>query len=66
VGTVRLRGNAGEQLAQHQVVVLLAVYSLEFVGRFELTGWKLAAALTPVTYIMWSLWLVAVGVFLLL
>jgi hypothetical protein len=32
----------------------------------EPTGWKLAAALTPVTYIVWSLWLVAVGVFLLL
>ncbi|MGO4187500.1 DUF4386 domain-containing protein [Pseudarthrobacter sp. TAF60_1] len=45
---------------------VLALCSLEFVGRFEPAGWKLAAALTPVTYIVWSLWLVAVGVFLLL
>jgi hypothetical protein len=35
------------------------------VGPFEPKGWKVAAALTPVTYIAWSLWLVAVGVFLL-
>jgi hypothetical protein len=35
------------------------------VGPFESKGWKLAATLTPVTYIAWSLWLVAVGVFLL-
>ncbi|MCU1517428.1 MAG: hypothetical protein JWQ75_2149 [Pseudarthrobacter sp.] len=48
------------------VGVVLALCSLEFVGQFEPDGWKLAAALTPVTYIVWSLWLVAVGVFLLL
>jgi hypothetical protein len=45
---------------------LLALCSLEFVGRFEPTGWKLAATLTPITYIAWSLWLVATGVALLL
>lgn len=45
---------------------VLALCSLEFVGSFELKGWKLAAALTPATYIVWSLWLVAVGIFLLL
>lgn len=45
---------------------VLALCSLEFIGSFEPTGWKLAAALTPVAYIAWSLWLVAVGIFLLL
>lgn len=45
---------------------LLALCSLEFVGRFEPAGWKLAGALTPVAYIAWSLWLIATGVALLL
>jgi hypothetical protein len=44
----------------------LAVCSLEFVGPFEATGWKLAGTLTPVTYIAWSVWLLASGVALLL
>jgi Domain of unknown function (DUF4386) len=48
------------------VGAVLAVRSLEFVGPFERNGWKVAAALTPVTYIVWSLWLVATGVALLL
>jgi Domain of unknown function (DUF4386) len=45
---------------------ILAVCSLEFVGPFERSGWKLAATLTPFTYIAWSLWLVVVGIALLL
>jgi hypothetical protein len=45
---------------------ILVVCSLEFVGPFERTGWKLAATLTPFTYIAWSLWLIVVGVALLL
>jgi hypothetical protein len=45
---------------------VLAVCSLEFVGPFEPEGWQLAATLTPITYIAWSLWLVATGIFLLL
>jgi hypothetical protein len=44
---------------------LLMVCSLEFIGRHELTGWKLVETLTPITYIAWSLWLVATGVALL-
>lgn len=44
----------------------LLVCSLEFVGGFEQEGWRLAAVLTPITYIAWSLWLVVVGVALLL
>lgn len=45
---------------------VLVLCSFEFVGPFERTGWALAARLTPVAYVVWSLWLVATGVFLLL
>jgi hypothetical protein len=41
---------------------VLALCSLEFVGPAEQAGWKLAATLTPITYIAWSLWLVAGGI----
>ena len=45
---------------------VLALCSLEFVGPAERDGWKLAATLTPITYIAWSLWLVAFCIALLL
>jgi len=45
---------------------VLALCSLEFFGPAERDGWKLAATLTPLTYIAWSLWLVACGIALLL
>lgn len=45
---------------------VLALCSLEFVGTFEPTGWKLAATLTPIAYIVWSLWLIATGAAVLL
>jgi hypothetical protein len=44
---------------------LLALCSLEFVGPAERTGWRLAGTLTPITYIAWSLWLIAIGIALL-
>jgi Domain of unknown function (DUF4386) len=44
---------------------VLALCSLEFVGRHEPAGWRLAERLTPLTYIAWSLWLIASGVVLL-
>lgn len=44
---------------------ILMVCSLEFVGAHEPAGWKLAERLTPVTYVAWSLWLIATGVALL-
>ena len=44
---------------------VLMLCSLEFVGRHEPSGWKLAERLAPTTYIVWSLWLVATGVALL-
>jgi hypothetical protein len=43
----------------------LMLCSLEFVGAHERDGWKLAAQLTPIAYIAWSLWLIATGVALL-
>jgi hypothetical protein len=48
------------------VGAVLAMCSLEFVGPFEPRGWKLAAMLTPIAYIAWSLWLMATGIALLL
>ena len=41
---------------------LFLISSAEFLGRFEPSGWKLAGQLTPVAYVLWSLWLVAIGV----
>jgi hypothetical protein len=41
---------------------LFLVSSAEFLGPFEPSGWKLAGQLTPIAYILWSLWLIAVGV----
>jgi hypothetical protein len=40
----------------------LLVCSLEFVGPHEETGWKLAEKLTPIAYVVWSIWLFATGV----
>ncbi len=45
--------------------LLLIVGSLEFVGRFEEQGWKLASAIVPINYIAWSLWLILSGLVLL-
>ena len=44
---------------------LFLLCSVEFLGRFEASGWKLAGVLTPVTYVAWSVWLLAVGVALI-
>ncbi len=42
----------------------LVIGSLEFVGRFEEKGWKLAGTIVPIAYTAWSLWLVITGIFL--
>jgi hypothetical protein len=47
-------------------VPLLVVGSLEFVGRFEEHGWKLAATIVLIAYTAWSLWLLAAGIVLLI
>jgi hypothetical protein len=44
---------------------VLMLCSLEFVGTHERDGWRLAERLTPITYVVWSLWLIATGVALL-
>jgi hypothetical protein len=44
----------------------LVVGSLEFVGRFEEKGWKLAGTVVPIAYTAWSLWLVISGLVLLI
>ena len=43
----------------------LMTCSLEFVGPFERTGWKVAERLTPIAYVLWSLWLIATGIALI-
>ena len=43
----------------------LLVGTLEFTGSNERDGWPLAGTIVPIAYIAWSLWLVALGVFLL-
>jgi hypothetical protein len=43
----------------------LILCSFEFVGRFEPAGWTLAGQVTPVAYVVWSLWLIATGIALL-
>ena len=45
--------------------LFLMLASLEFVGRFEEQGWRLAGAIVPMTYIAWSLWLILSGLVLL-
>ena len=45
--------------------VALLIGTLEFVGPSERDGWPLAGTIVPIAYIAWSLWLIALGVFLL-
>jgi hypothetical protein len=45
---------------------LFVLGSLEFVGPYELSGWKLAGTLVPLAYIGWSIWLLALGIGLLI
>jgi hypothetical protein len=40
----------------------LVLCAFEFVGPHERDGWKPAGWLTPVAYVVWSLWLIALGV----
>jgi hypothetical protein len=45
---------------------LFVLGSLEFVGPFEVRGWRLAGTLVPFAYIGWSVWLLALGIGLLI
>jgi hypothetical protein len=69
VGVGMLQSSAFEPWLGWPGVIIglfLIVGSLEFVGRFEEQGWKLAGAIVPITYIAWSLWLIVSGVVLLI
>jgi hypothetical protein len=46
--------------------VALLIGTLEFVGPNERDGWKLPGTIVPIAYIAWSVWLIALGVFLLI
>jgi hypothetical protein len=46
--------------------IALLIGTLEFVGPNERDGWRLAGIIVPIAYIAWSVWLIALGVFLLL
>jgi hypothetical protein len=68
VGVAMLQSSLFEAwLAWPGIIVglFLIVGSLEFVGRFEEHGWKLAGSIVPIAYIAWSLWLILTGVALL-
>jgi len=43
----------------------LLVGTLEFVGPNEWDGWPIAGTIVPIAYIAWSVWLIAMGVFLI-
>jgi hypothetical protein len=46
--------------------VALLIGSFEFAGPFEESGWSLAGKLIPVAYALWSIWLLATGILLIL
>ncbi len=48
------------------VGIALLIGTLEFVGPNEREGWALAGTIVPIAYIAWSIWLIALGIFLLL
>jgi len=48
------------------VGIAMLIGTLEFVGPNEETGWRGAGIIVPVAYIAWSIWLMALGVFLLI
>ena len=69
VGVAMLQSSAFESWLGWPGIIIglfLVVGSLEFVGRFEEQGWKLAGTIVPITYIAWSLWLIVSGLVLLL
>jgi hypothetical protein len=46
--------------------IALLTGTLEFVGPNERDGWHLAGIIVPIAYVAWSVWLIALGVFLLI
>jgi Domain of unknown function (DUF4386) len=69
IGVAMIQSSAfGAWLGWPGIIIglFLIVGSLEFVGRFEEHGWKLAGTIVPITYIAWSVWLIVSGLVLLL
>jgi len=48
------------------VAIGLLIGTLEFVGPHEPGGWPPAGTIVPIAYIAWSIWLIALGLFLLI
>jgi hypothetical protein len=46
--------------------VAMLVGSVEFAGPNEQDGWPPAGTIVPIAYVAWSLWLIAMGIFLLI
>jgi hypothetical protein len=68
IGVAMLQSSAFDDwLAWPGIIIglVLILGSVEFVGRFEQEGWKLAGAIVPVAYIAWSLWLIVAGLVLM-
>jgi hypothetical protein len=69
IGVAMLHSSAFEAWLGWPGIIIglsLVVGSLEFVGRFEEHGWKLAGTIVPMAYIAWSVWLIVSGLVLLL
>jgi hypothetical protein len=66
-GVVITQGTLPDWIGIVGVIVGLGIVtgSLEFVGPFEQHGLKLAGTIIPIAYVVWSLWLIAVGIALL-
>ncbi|MET0843784.1 MAG: DUF4386 domain-containing protein [Mycetocola sp.] len=65
VGAAMIQAPAGNPvigIAGMVIGAALVMCSLEFVGPAEPAGWTVAARVTPIAYIAWSLWLLAAGV----
>ncbi len=69
VGVAMTQGNVFPSWLGWPGIVIglaLVVGSFEFFGAFEEHGWRFAGTLVPIAYIVWSLWLIAAGITLLL
>lgn len=65
VGLILIQGNLSSVILGAIGIItglLLTLCALEFVGKHEQNGWNVASQLTPIVYILWSLWLIALGV----
>ena len=64
VSTVAIPGWLG--IVGIPIGLALLVGTLEFVGPNEERGWPLAGTIVPIAYLVWSVWLIALGIALVL